>query len=173
MSDEGRPVGSGPRGPLDPWLTRREWLFAAGAALVHAGLASACGVGPGEAASPMARALRETRRDPAAAAAVGQRCLEVLEAPPPRDALVAALAGDALTPATPVEVIRRHLRERHRADFAEGRTVEVDGWILSRTEAQLYMLLAGADDPARPPAGSAARLSATAARRPTRGPARS
>jgi hypothetical protein len=121
----------------------------------------------------MARALRTARRDPAAAGAVGRRCLEVLEAPPSRDALVAALAGDALTPATPAEAIRSHLRERHRADFAEGRTVEVDGWILSRTEAQLYMLLAGTEDRARRPTGSPARLSSAPARRLPDGPSRS
>jgi hypothetical protein len=37
---------------------------------------------------------------------------------------------------------RSWIARRHRADFEEGRTVCVDGWILSRTEARLCALAA-------------------------------
>jgi hypothetical protein len=36
--------------------------------------------------------------------------------------------------------LRRALALRTRRDFAEGRTVRVEGWILSRTEARLYAI---------------------------------
>jgi hypothetical protein len=38
--------------------------------------------------------------------------------------------------------LRRWLRGRQRRDFAAGRTVEVAGWVLSRTEARLCALVA-------------------------------
>lgn len=41
---------------------------------------------------------------------------------------------------------RRHLQERIRDEFAMGRTVQLDGWVLSVTEARqcaLYSLLQG------------------------------
>ena len=36
--------------------------------------------------------------------------------------------------------LRKALRDRVRQDFADGRTVRVDGWLLSRTEARLCAL---------------------------------
>jgi hypothetical protein len=38
--------------------------------------------------------------------------------------------------------LRQALLERFRADFAAGRIVSVDGWVLSETEAQLCALIA-------------------------------
>ncbi len=40
------------------------------------------------------------------------------------------------------EQVGRMLQDRIRSDFATGETVEVDGWILSRTEARLCALAA-------------------------------
>lgn len=59
-----------------------------------------------------------------------------------REALNAALHEDcpAGSPA------HRHLQERIREDFATGRTIQLDGWVLSVTEARqcaLYSLLLG------------------------------
>jgi len=41
-------------------------------------------------------------------------------------------------------VLRRRVDHRVRADFGAGRTVSVDGWVLSRTETRLYALIAAA-----------------------------
>lgn len=38
--------------------------------------------------------------------------------------------------------VRRAISEQVREDFAHGRVVEVDGWVLSATEARLYGLAA-------------------------------
>jgi hypothetical protein len=40
------------------------------------------------------------------------------------------------------EALRRIIRDRQRNDFAEGRTIMVRGWILSRTEVRLCALSA-------------------------------
>ncbi len=38
--------------------------------------------------------------------------------------------------------LRRYVRDRIRQDFAEGRTTDVNGWILSSTEARLCAITA-------------------------------
>lgn len=40
------------------------------------------------------------------------------------------------------EQLHQRLRERVREDFRDGRTVKLQGWILSRTEARLMALIA-------------------------------
>lgn len=40
------------------------------------------------------------------------------------------------------EKLHQRLRERVRADFRDGRTVKLNGWILSETEARLMALIA-------------------------------
>ena len=49
--------------------------------------------------------------------------------------------GTPFSVASPA-VVRVLIREAQRSDFTEGRTVMVDGWILSRTEASLCALAA-------------------------------
>ena len=54
-------------------------------------------------------------------------------------------AGDktkAMLKADDVVGLKRYFAERRQQDFESGRTVNVDGWILSRTEAQLCALVA-------------------------------
>lgn len=41
-----------------------------------------------------------------------------------------------------IEELRAWIDARVRADFAEGRIVRVEGWMLSETEARLYALIA-------------------------------
>jgi hypothetical protein len=56
------------------------------------------------------------------------------------DTLWAELAsGEPIQSAT---ALRSKLAERLDADFAEGRTVEIEGWILARTEVRMYALAA-------------------------------
>jgi hypothetical protein len=43
----------------------------------------------------------------------------------------------------PREALRAAIGERIRADYAHGRTHRIDGWVLSRTEARIFAILAG------------------------------
>lgn len=42
-----------------------------------------------------------------------------------------------------VDELRAMLDTKIRADFTEGRTRRIDGWVLSETETRLYAILAG------------------------------
>lgn len=61
------------------------------------------------------------------------------------DALASAILADTdLSPNLPERTLREGLARRIRRDFAERRTVQLDGWILSLTEARqcaLYSIL--------------------------------
>lgn len=62
-----------------------------------------------------------------------------------RDPAALAATIEAVVPevACPLRVVRRAaLASRIRRDFAEGRTVWVDGWLLADTEVRLYALTA-------------------------------
>lgn len=85
--------------------------------------------------------------DPAAARCIGQMYLR--EAPAEHDPVQLAsliLSSLQLSSDDPVRLPRRALSKRLRvgvrADFAAGRTVILDGWILSRTEARVCALWA-------------------------------
>jgi len=84
-------------------------------------------------------ALDEPRR----ACALGAACLKAL--PPgqtPSQLAQAILQSlDGAAPATR-QSFKRRLAGRVTEDFAQSATVEADGWLLSRTEAQLYALAA-------------------------------
>jgi hypothetical protein len=83
------------------------------------------------------------RRD--SAAEIGRAYLRSGDEPADASAMAAAIARDAgIEPGEaaardPLR-LRRALALRTRRDFAEGRTVRVEGWILSRTEARLYAI---------------------------------
>jgi hypothetical protein len=84
-------------------------------------------------------------RDRSAAAAIGDAYLA--QHPDDRDAprLLRRLFGDDLAQATAGigrEDLHVRLRRQLRQDFAEGRTVLVDGWLLAETEARLCALAA-------------------------------
>ena len=97
--------------------------------------------------SDLARTLVATLRRPDSAAAVGRAYLAryPAEAPPARlvagivdgwerDGFDAARAGRG--------ALRRRLGEQVRRDFARGRVVSVDGWVLAESEARLFALAA-------------------------------
>jgi hypothetical protein len=87
------------------------------------------------AAGPTAR-LAGIFREPASARAIGRAYLR--QAPEEADAarpLDLIHPGDCAALST--TELRRAVAARQRADFAAGRTVLLDGWVLSRTEARL------------------------------------
>lgn len=116
--------------------TRREFVLALLAALAGVSLPAAC-------AAPDPAAVRS--------AIFGERALEkeriadytrLYLAGHPEEAGVAALrrklfgrrwSGDG-------ERLKRKLRDDVRGDFEEGRVVNLDGWLLSRTEVRLWCL---------------------------------
>ena len=86
------------------------------------------GVGAG--AHPLAGLLRHR----SSAAAIGER---YLRDHPAERAAALRLSGPPAAGASDRSDWRRSLQHEVRRDFAEGRVVRVDGWILSRTEARL------------------------------------
>lgn len=77
--------------------------------------------------------------DADAARLIGRRLLEQAAVPP----LPAALLQDSgLDPSWPADRLLAALRERRAMDFAAGRTVELDGWLLARCEAAFCQSLA-------------------------------
>jgi hypothetical protein len=55
------------------------------------------------------------------------------------------LLAEALCGTEPIksaEAMRRRIANRVRRDFANGAIVDVDGWLLSVTEARIYALIA-------------------------------
>ncbi len=124
-----------------PTLDRRTLLRALlGTAAAPAAWLIACrGTDP----RPLAAALRGRLRRPAPAAILGER----LAAENPREddarALAARLTADlAWTPDLPAAELDRRLVEAIRADFREGRTLSVGGWVLSATEGRVAALVA-------------------------------
>jgi hypothetical protein len=92
------------------------------------------------AAGPAAR-LVGIFREPASARAIGRAYLR--QAPEEADAArLLALIHPGDCAALSASELRRAVAARQRADFAAGRTVLLDGWVLSRTEARLCALAA-------------------------------
>lgn len=112
-----------------------------------AGLAAGAIAGPGAVSAmapfdPVERCL-SIFVDRGAAAALGRECARVM----PDVTCARTLAGRLLEDAdnhagATLGEVRAGLSERIRRDFAEARTIQVDGWLLARTEAQLYLLAA-------------------------------
>ncbi|MCB9545482.1 MAG: hypothetical protein H6706_06245 [Myxococcales bacterium] len=108
-------------------LDRREALR-----LIVALSVAACSAPPPPLALP-------PRRHAAAARQIGQAWLKAAGVMTDAQALADALGAGA--PAEPA-AFTAWIRERHQADLAAGRTTQVDGWLLSLTEARLYGLYA-------------------------------
>jgi hypothetical protein len=106
-------------------------------ALLLAALA-ACFVRPARAApSPLDSCFRH----PASARAIGRAYIAAApeEVDPGR---LATLLGMRPGSDEPVDALRWRIGARVRADFAAGRTVELEGWLLAESEARLCALLA-------------------------------
>jgi hypothetical protein len=122
------------------------WCAAAGA---YAGLQPRLGLALAPAApaeSQVEKLLSVFSRRPSAAA-VGEAYLRQLDHTPAVDGLAKevmdgiGLSGEALAQAEP-DQLRARIRARNSADFAAGRTISVQGWVLGRTEVQLCGLAA-------------------------------
>lgn len=99
-----------------------------------------------DALRPLASHLTAVFSHAASAAVIGRRYLALYREEADAAVLVARVAGNArnylrLADAAPGE-LRALLGRQQRQDFAAGRTVTLDGWILSRTEARLCALVA-------------------------------
>lgn len=104
-------------------------------------------LGPGrEIFQPFASRLTRVFSNTRSAGIVGQRYLASNPLEADTAVLAARIAGDMRhylrlsSAATPR--LRALLAERQKRDFAEGRTVTIDGWILSVTEARLCAIVA-------------------------------
>ncbi len=82
----------------------------------------------------------------AAAPELGRACARLLPEGGVAERLCAALTVDLADLRAPAEprVLGEALRARMARDFQEGRTLRVDGWLLSRTEVRLAALLVAA-----------------------------
>lgn len=119
-------------------IDRREALWLGLAALA----ASACGVRRTVPDLPLPE-----RRHLADARLVGEEWLGTASPRPSAADLADELADGAPESAlADAGGFARHLRRRHAADLVAGRTERVRGWLLSRTEAVLYGLLATLPD---------------------------
>jgi len=113
--------------------------------LIGAGLSAALGgavlwrLTPGQGPGPTMALV-----DRAAAARIGRRLLDA--ARPPADGNAAQKRIDTLLATLPAQTRPADLRPAFAdwilADFEDGRMVEVDGWYLARTEADLAILAA-------------------------------
>lgn len=112
---------------VNPVLTRREVLRLAGIAVLAVGI-GACSDDAAE-DTFWTRMAEQARRD--------HPDLDVATATRELGASVTAEAVEGSDLA-----LRRRLGERIRADFAEGRTLLVGGWLLARTEVQLALIVA-------------------------------
>lgn len=116
-------------------MFRRPWLFGADT------------VGTDEEVETLRHLILALFREQGAAAAIGLAYLA--DRPEERDTglLLAGVLDADVGGASPVRRLaaadlHAWLRQRNRADFAAGRTVWVEGWLLAQTEARLYALAA-------------------------------
>lgn len=114
-------------------------LGVGGLALAVASKADIASLSSRDAGVPVATWLRSMIADLESARRIGQAYLQSAPEDADRDRLLADLfprlepeAGDR----------RDSFAARCRQDFADGATVRVDGWVLSRTEARLCALAA-------------------------------
>ncbi len=135
---------------MSDWLTltRRHCL-----ALIVGSVAAVAGVWPSSRSSASslnrhqaeAARWRTQLRSPESAAVVGSAYLAT--APQTDVELVAELAAAVGRPSGSVldlsdSELRLRLRDKVRSDYGEGRTVRLNGWTVSRTEAQLCAIYA-------------------------------
>jgi len=75
--------------------------------------------------------------------ALGARCGDGRPAEALLDALCDKVVNRDRLACGPSDDLRAIFDARIRADFAQGRTRRIDGWVLSETEVRLYAVLAG------------------------------
>ena len=131
----------------NPPLSRRRLLAAATAGIGAAQLTTAIPI-VGATATPPDAALTRLLRDACAALrcpeAIRDSCRRALPAAGGTPEILPALILTDLVSAgrdcTTPSALRRALHAQIRDDFAAGRIIHVDGWILSLTETRAYAL---------------------------------
>ena len=115
---------------------------AAGAVLLPLDAAGAAGAASAE--RQALAALSRVFTDLDSIRALGAVCLDGTGRPAVR--AVAANLGTTVTGLAALDraALRHRLDRRIRADFAAGRAVVINRWVLSETEARLYALIAAA-----------------------------
>lgn len=120
--------------------TRRDMVRLAGLGLATGALAAAHPAGATRMGLPATDELTGLFAEPGAARAIGQAYLQGHAGPRPDLASLRAEIAHALRPQNTGPAgkadLRARFRGRIRQDFAEARTVLVDGWMLSQVEAQ-------------------------------------
>jgi hypothetical protein len=130
-------------------VNRRLFVTGAGAVVGGLGLwpAVACIRWDGHPVRRWAAQLSGVLRHQAAAGEVGRAYLRAHPSEADPERLVAGITGDweqgpAELDRLGRDALRLRLREQIRTDFAQGRTVLVDGWVLAASEARLFGLSA-------------------------------
>ena len=125
--------------PAIPPPSRRQLLQS----LLAGGIAGAPASAASAALTSRRRLLNIVFPNPSSARAVGLTCLRAGVPPRPWATLEASLAnGSGLELMQDAQIVAA-VDSRLRADFAAGALVVVDGWMLSRTEVDLFVLAAG------------------------------
>lgn len=122
------------RSPMD----RRAFTALCAGAPLLAAAAAAHAISPVPSNEAFTALPPDLLQDPAAARLIGDRLRNRLSGPIEREQL---LASTGLDGAWSASHMREALAETREGDFAAGRTVEIDGWILARCEAALCLLL--------------------------------
>lgn len=130
-------------------MDRRLFVTGAGAVVGGLGLwpAVACIRWDGNPVRRWAAQLSSVLRHQAAAGEIGRAYLRAHPSEADQERLVAGITGDweqgpAELDRLGRDALRLRLREQIRTDFAQSRTVLVDGWVLSASEARLFGLSA-------------------------------
>lgn len=130
------PASKGPR------LTRRELLALTLALGLLEGLPKTI-----SASMPFNEPLLDLVPNRAAAAALGRIYLALHPDEADLGPLREHLHARSRAPASDGVSLRAQIEQQLRMDYLRGDLVEVDGWLLSRTEARLYALAALSDPP--------------------------
>jgi len=130
-------------------VNRRLFVTGAAAVVGELGLwpAMACIRWDGDPVRRWAAQLSGVLRHQAAAGEIGRAYLRAHPSEADPERLVAGITGG--WPQGPAELdqlgrdaLRLRLRDQIRGDFAQSRTVRVDGWVLAASEARLFGLSA-------------------------------
>jgi hypothetical protein len=93
--------------------------------------------------SPLIRILQELMPDNPATRALGTTALQHYKSAFVSEILPGRLFGSLTeTPSPTAHQLRAHLQSLRDADFAAGATVALDGWILARSEAEAFAVVA-------------------------------
>ncbi len=121
-------------------MNRRAFLFEYGSLMLVASGLAWTGCGRSDPKSSSLDTVVRSRQHILHASRVGEEWIRNSDSAVSAESLVAELLA-GIDPEVGVNALRSELLRKHRSDFQSGGTVEVQGWILSRTEVALYALV--------------------------------